>query len=125
MCKDPVDFVRQGACISLAMILLQQNETLNPRVSSVRKIFEKIISDKHEDPMAKMGGALAQGIIDAGGRNVTISLQNRSGSSNMSAIVGMALFTQFWYWFPLAHCASMAFAPTAIIGIDKSLKVSI
>lgn len=123
MTKDPVDFVRQGACISLAMIFIQQNETLNPRVSSARKNFEKIISDKHEDAMAKFGATLAQGIIDAGGRNVTISLQNRGGSSNMPAIVGMALFCQFWYWFPLAHFASLAFTPTAVIGLNRDLNI--
>lgn len=121
--KDPVDFVRQGACISLAMILIQQNETLNPKVASVRKIFEKIVGDKHEDAMAKFGAALSQGIIDAGGRNVTISMQNKSGNNNMPAIVGMALFTQFWHWFPLAHLLSLSFTPTAIIGVNENLQV--
>lgn len=109
--------------MSLAMILIQQNDTAHPKAASTRKIFEKIIGDKHEDSMAKFGAALSQGIIDAGGRNVTISMQNKSGSSNMPAIVGMALFTQFWYWFPLAHLLSLSFTPTAIIGVDKDLKV--
>lgn len=122
--KDPVDFVRQGACISLAMILVQQNETTNPKVAPVRKIFEKIVGDKHEDAMAKFGAALSQGIIDAGGRNVTISMQNKSGNNNMPAIVGMALFTQFWYWFPLGHLLSLSFTPTAIIGVNENLQVS-
>ncbi|PWN48456.1 putative RPN2-26S proteasome regulatory subunit [Violaceomyces palustris] len=123
MTKDPVDFVRQGACMSLAMIFIQQNENLNPRATAARKTFEKIISDKHEDAMAKFGAALAQGLIDAGGRNVTISLQSRGGSNNMPAIVGMALFTQFWYWFPLAHFASLAFTPTALIGLNRELRI--
>ncbi|PWY96976.1 26S proteasome regulatory complex, non-ATPase subcomplex, Rpn2/Psmd1 subunit [Testicularia cyperi] len=123
MTKDPVDFVRQGACIALAMIFIQQNETLNPRVLSARKTFDKIISDKHEDAMAKFGAALAQGLIDAGGRNVTISLQSRGGNANMPAIVGMALFTQFWYWFPLAHFSALAFTPTALIGLNRELRV--
>lgn len=105
------------------MILIQQNETMNPKTASVRKIYEKIIGDKHEDSMAKFGAALSQGIIDAGGRNVTISMQNKSGSGNMPAIVGMALFTQFWYWFPLGHLLSLAFTPTALIGVNKDLKV--
>ncbi|KAM0786612.1 hypothetical protein ACM66B_002066 [Microbotryomycetes sp. NB124-2] len=121
--KDPADFVRQGACISLAMILIQQNDTANPKAASTRKIYEKMIGDKHEDSMAKFGAALSQGLIDAGGRNVTISMQNKSGSSNMPAIVGMALFTQFWYWFPLAHMLSLAFTPTAIIGVNKDLQI--
>lgn len=122
--KDPVDFVRQGALISLAMVLIQQTEAQNPKVASVRKTFATVIGDKHEDSMAKFGAALGQGIIDAGGRNVTISLVRRSGEKHMSAVVGMALFTQFWYWFPLAHCLSLGFAPTAVVGLDVDLKVS-
>ncbi|KZO96227.1 putative RPN2-26S proteasome regulatory subunit [Calocera viscosa TUFC12733] len=123
MTKDPVDFVRQGAMISLAMILVQRTAAHSPAVTSTRALYAKVIADKHEDPMARFGATLAQGLIDAGGRNVTISLQSRAGGANMSAIVGMALFTQFWYWYPLAHCASLAFSPTAIIGVTGDLKV--
>ena len=36
--------------------------------------LRKVIGDKHEDVMAEFGAILAQGIIDAVGRNVTISL---------------------------------------------------
>ncbi|CAO3657434.1 unnamed protein product [Mucor hiemalis] len=122
MTKDPVDFVRQGAFMSQAMILIQQTENTNPKVASVRKLYEKIISDKHEDPMAKFGAVIAQGIIDAGGRNVTISLLSRTGHANMPAIVGMAVFTQFWYWYPLTHMLSLAFTPTAMIGLNKNLE---
>ena len=35
---------------------------------------------KHDDRTARFGAALGQGLIDAGGRNVTISLQSRAGS---------------------------------------------
>jgi 26S proteasome regulatory subunit N2 len=72
--------------------------------------------------MARFGAALGQGFIDAGGRNVTISLQSRAGSRNTSAIVGMVMFCQFWYWYPLAHCACLAFEPTGIIGLNGDLK---
>ncbi|KAI7954458.1 hypothetical protein MJO28_004858 [Puccinia striiformis f. sp. tritici] len=123
MTKDTVDYVKQGACIALAMILIQQNEVLNPKASVVRKIFEKIISDKHEDALAKFGATLAQGIIDAGGRNVTVSMRSKNGSNNMPAIVGMALFNQFWYWFPMAHSLALALTPTAIIGVDENLQM--
>jgi 26S proteasome regulatory subunit N2 len=123
MTRDPVDYVRQGSCIALSMILIQRNPS-HPKYTSTRKIFEKIISDKHEDSMAKFGAAISQGIIDAGGRNVTISLTSKSGSLNMMGIVGMVLFTQFWYWFPLAHLASLSFTTTAIIGVNDKLEVS-
>ncbi|CAE6441981.1 unnamed protein product [Rhizoctonia solani] len=122
MTKDPVDFVRQGAFISLGMILVQQSEASSPSLSSTRALYHKIISDKHEDPMARFGAALGQGFIDAGGRNCSISLQSRTGSGNMSAIVGMVLFCQFWYWYPLAHCACLAFEPTGVIGLTEELK---
>ncbi|CUA76623.1 26S proteasome regulatory subunit rpn2 [Schizosaccharomyces pombe 972h-] [Rhizoctonia solani] len=122
MTKDPVDFVRQGAFVSLGMILVQQSEASSPSLSPTRALYHKIISDKHEDPMARFGAALGQGFIDAGGRNCSISLQSRTGSGNMSAIVGMVLFCQFWYWYPLAHCACLAFEPTGVIGLTEELK---
>src|ERR1700719_1936217 len=123
MTKDSVDFVRQGAFIALGMILVQQSEVSSPSMASTRALYAKVVADKHEDPIARFGAAIGQGFIDAGGRNVTISLQSRAGSRNTSAIVGMALFCQFWYWFPLAHCACLAFEPTGIIGLNGDLKV--
>ncbi len=95
MTKDPVDFVRQGALIALGMVLVQQSEASSPSLSSTRTLYRKIIGDKHEDPMARFGAVLGEGLIDAGGRNVTISLQSMVGSSNASSIVGMALFCSF------------------------------
>jgi 26S proteasome regulatory subunit N2 len=123
MTKDPVDFVRQGALIALGMILVQQSEAATPASTTTRALYTKIIGDKHEDPMARFGAALGQGLIDAGGRNVSISLQSRAGSQNMNAIIGVALFCQFWYWYPLAHCVALAFESTAIIGLNEDLKV--
>lgn len=123
MMKDSVDFVRQGALISLSMIMVQQNEAMNPKVGTIRKTLQKIISDRHEDSMCKFGCALALGIIDAGGRNCTIGLQTPTGNLNMSAIVGMAVFCQYWYWFPLTHFLTLSFTPTAIIGVDSDLEI--
>ena len=124
MTKDGVDFVRQGAFIALGTVLVQQSEASSPSMASTRALYAKIVADKHEDPMARFGAALGQSFIDAGGRNVTISLQSRAGTKNTSAIVGMVLFCQFWYWYPLAHCACLAFEPTGIIGLNGKLQVS-
>ena len=123
MMKDSVDFVRQGAFISLALIMVQQNDAMNPKVSSLRKQLQKAVSDRHEDAMAKFGCALALGIIDAGGRNCTIGLQTQTGNLNMAAIVGMSVFMQYWYWFPFTHFLSLSFTPTSIIGVDSDLKI--
>lgn len=123
MLKDSTDFVRQGALISLAMVLVQQNEAMNPRVTSLRKAMMKMMGDRHEDAMAKFGCAVALGIIDAGGRNCTISLQTQTGNLNMPGIVGAAVFVQYWYWFPLTHFLSLSFTPTSVIGVDQKLEV--
>ncbi|XP_054710753.1 26S proteasome non-ATPase regulatory subunit 1-like [Uloborus diversus] len=123
MTNDPVNYVRQGALISSALILIQQTEQTCPKVKDFRQLYSKVISDKHDDVMAKFGAILAQGIIDAGGRNVTISLQSRTGHTNMAAVVGMLVFAQFWYWFSLSHFLSLAFTPTAIIGLNADLKM--
>ncbi|KAL4804283.1 armadillo-type protein [Aspergillus unguis] len=125
MLKDSTDFVRQGALIALAMVLVQQNEAMNPRVSTLRKTMMKMVSDRHEDAMAKFGCAIALGIIDAGGRNCTISLQTQTGNLNMPGIVGAAVFIQYWYWFPLTHFLSLSFAPTSVIGVDQKLEVPV
>ncbi|KAK6533789.1 proteasome regulatory particle base subunit [Orbilia ellipsospora] len=123
MIKDTVEFVKQGALISIGMILAQHNETMNPKVAEFRKTFERILSDKTEDVLSKFGAAVALGLLDAGGRNCTIGLQTATGSVDMSAVVGMACFTQYWYWFPLAHFLSLGFRPTGIIGLNVDLEV--
>ena len=123
MIKDPTDFVRQGALIALSMIMVQQNEAMNPKVGTIRKTLQKAIGDRHEDAMTKFGSAISLGIIDAGGRNCTISLQTQTGNLNMAGIVGMAIFTQYWYWFPLTHFLSLSFTPTSVIGLDQDLEV--
>lgn len=58
-----------------------------------------------------------------GGRNVTVSLQSRTGHTNMLAVVGALVFTQYWYWFPLAHCLALAFTPTCLIALNAQLKM--
>ena len=88
-------------------------------------MYAKIIADKHEDVMVKLGAIFAQGIIDAGGRNVTVSLQSRTGHTNMMAVVGMLIFTQYWYWFPLAHFLSLAFTPSCVIGLNENLDMPV
>lgn len=85
--------------------------------------MEKIILDKHEDTMSKMGAILASGILDAGGRNVTIKLLSKTKHDKITAVVGLAVFSQFWYWYPLIYFISLSFSPTAFIGLNYDLKV--
>ncbi|OWB84872.1 hypothetical protein B5S33_g3528 [[Candida] boidinii] len=122
--KDSVDFVRQGATIATSMILIQQTEKTFPKIKEIKEQYAKSIANKHEDSLAKFGSVLAQGIIDAGGRNVTIQLENpQANTLNMKAIAGLLVFSQSWYWYPLTHFLSLSFSPTSIIGVREDLKV--
>ncbi|ODV59236.1 proteasome regulatory particle base subunit RPN2 [Ascoidea rubescens DSM 1968] len=121
--KDPVDFVRQGALIAMSMILIQQNEKTFPKVKEIKELFSTYLSNKQMS-IVRFGSAIAHGIIDAGGQNVTIQLENnQTGTLNMKAIVGLAVFVQYWYWFPLTHFLSLSFQPTSIIGVREDLKI--
>ncbi|KAG8372741.1 hypothetical protein BUALT_Bualt12G0098300 [Buddleja alternifolia] len=121
--SDVVDFVRQGALIAMAMVMVQISEASDSRVGAFRRQLEKIILDKHEDTMSKMGAILASGILDAGGRNVSIKLLSKTKHDKITAVVGLAVFSQFWYWYPLIYFISLAFSPTALIGLNYDLKV--
>jgi len=116
---DTVGYVRQGAYIAMAMILIQHT---SPKAENFRKTLEEKIVDQHEETVSKMGYIIASGILDAGGRNVTIGLTTK-GHKNSSAVVGLLVFTQYWYWHPLIFFSSLAFKPTSFIGLTIDLKM--
>ncbi|GLE09746.1 hypothetical protein PINS_up021586 [Pythium insidiosum] len=51
---DPVDYVRQGALMALAMVLMQESEGRNSKVTDVREKILKHITDKHVTTMTKV-----------------------------------------------------------------------
>lgn len=118
--KDPVDFVRQAAMIALSLIMIQQTDKLNPKVNELNELFLNVVTNKHQEGLAKFGACIAQGIINAGGRNVTIQLENpETNTLDTKSIVGLVMFSQFWYWFPLAHFLSLSFTPTSVIAVNS------
>lgn len=122
--KDDVDFVREGATIAKSMILIQQTDETFPGMKEFREQLDDVVCDKHEESLARFGATISRGILDAGGRNVTIQLENnQTNTLNTKAIVGLIMFVQFWHWFPLSHFLCLSFTPTAIIGVTDHLKV--
>ncbi len=97
---------------------------MSSKVTFYKQHYAKVVSDKHEHNLVKLGAVIAQGIINAGGCNVTISLQSRTGHMSMRTAVGLMVFSQFWFWYPLSLFLSLALTPTAIIGLNADLKVS-
>ena len=117
-----MDFVKQGALVGSAMLLMQQNPETNPRAKALRgKLSETMADAKHSPTMARMGAIMGTGIVDAGGRNVRVELMSRTGFTKPPAVVGMVLFAQYWYWYPMMHMLSLSFAPTALIGVNHEL----
>ncbi|KAL4291318.1 hypothetical protein GQ457_14G013450 [Hibiscus cannabinus] len=121
--SDDVGFVRQAALIAMAMVMIQVNEASDSRVGSFRQKLTNMIQDVKEDQMSKMGATLAYGIIDAGGRNVTIRLVSKTKQHKVTAVVGLAVFSQFWYWHPLIYFVSLSFSLTAFIGLNYELEI--
>jgi 26S proteasome regulatory subunit N2 len=50
-------------------------------------------------------------------------LLSKAKHDKVTAVVGLAVFSQFWYWYPLIYFISLAFSPTALIGLNYDLKV--
>lgn len=120
-----MDFVRQGAYMCLALVLMQASEARSPSVKKLREHLRSVISDKHQPIMAKSGAILACGILEAGGRNVVVSLMSRRGFMKMGGAVGVMMWLQHWYWYPLMHFLSLAFTPTMLIGLNKDFDMPV
>lgn len=73
--------------------------------------------------MAKMGAILSVGLLDIGGRNMSISLTTRSGMPKIEAIAGMLIFCQYWNWFPYLNFISLTLTPSVFIGITTKLQI--
>lgn len=93
------------------------------QVAPFRKRLEKVVGDKHEEVMCRMGAIMAAGILDAGGRNCVLGLRSRSRYYRRTSCIGLMMFTQYWYWYPLAYFLSLALQPTALIGLNADLKL--
>jgi len=109
--KDSVDYIRQIAFISLAMVLIHQPKGTE-KVEALRKALDDRVKDKHEEVMTKFGCIIATGILDAGGRNVTIAL-HKNNHSLLKSVVGMVVFTQHWHWYSYLLLLSLTFQPVA------------
>ena len=123
MLTDMTDFVRQGALIGTSLIYMQQGDNCNgKKIKSFREKLSSIVGDKHQTTLTKMGAIMSIGIIDAGGRNCSFDLGSKNGFTKMTSAIGMALWLQHWFWFPMMHMFSLAITPTFTIGLNKDLK---
>lgn len=120
---DGVDFVRQGAYIALALLLQVATNLSEPKLADFRKSIEEVLSKQHGDQMTKLGAIMAIGLLDIGGRNMSLSLTTRSGMPKLEAISGLLIFTQYWNWFPYINFIGLSISPSMLIGVTAKLKV--
>ena len=156
---DPVDFVRQGALIAQALVLMQQpaarggpaegeagqgvdrqarGDDVQVRfflmfffffLKFVRESGKKeknsnfSLKKKLSKNFSRMGAIMATGIVDAGGRNARVELLTPGGRLRKTTAVGLAMFVQYWYWYPLSYFFGVALTPGALIAVEpKHLK---
>ncbi|KAG5500502.1 hypothetical protein JKF63_03596 [Porcisia hertigi] len=122
MLEDIVDYVRQGAIMALAMVMVQLTEKENPKVKDFRLLLEKKIEDRNESRCSKFGYILATGLLDAGGRNCTFAMHKQRHRLD-KAVVGVFMFVQYWYWYPYLLMITLAMQPTCIIALNESLEL--
>jgi 26S proteasome regulatory subunit N2 len=124
LANDTVDFVRQGALLAQAMLYQHHNKERSNGAAELRKRLNTIAKDKHEETLTKFGAVLGLGIIDAGGRNAEIALHSRlTQSLRPAAVAGMALFLQYWYWYPMVPFLTLAMRPAACMLVNRDMQL--
>ena len=98
-------------------------QSVSEAATKFRADITRCVADKYEDVITRFGALIAQGLIDAGGRNVCANFFAKSGAVRRGAAVGFLLFSQLWYWYPMIHGLALSFNPTAVIGLNADLKM--
>ena len=62
-------------------------------------------------------------LVFAGGRNVTVGLRSHSGYFRRTSVVALAIFSQYWYWYPLSYFLTLTLQPTALLGLNAELQM--
>ena len=52
-----------------------------------------------------------------------LGLRSASGYFRRTSCIGLMMFMQYWYWYPLSFFLSLALQPTALIGLNGDLKL--
>ena len=122
---DPHYLVRQAALISSGLIFSQTTLKQEEGIKEFTENLQKILDDKNEHLLIKFGAMISKGLMNLGGKNCVINLVSNTGENKMKSIIGMCLFTQYYYWFPMIHMLNLAVCPTFLFNLDDKLKVPI
>ena len=122
---DTNHLVRQAALISSGLIFSQTTLKQEEGIKEYTENLEKILIDKNEHLLIKFGAMISKGLLNLGGRNCVINLVSNTRENKMKSIIGMCLFTQYYYWFPMIHMLNLSVSPAILFNIDDKLKIPI
>ena len=122
---DPSYLVRQSALISSGLIFSQTTLKQEEGIKEFNENLTKILGDKDEHLLIKFGAMISKGLMKLGGKNCVINLVSNTGENKMKSIIGMCLFTQYYYWFPMVHMLNLSVTPTFLFNLDEKLKMPI
>jgi len=54
---------------------------------------------------------------------VTVGLRSHSGYFRRTSVVALAIFSQYWYWYPLSYFLTLTLQPTALMGLNSDLQM--
>ena len=120
---DPNYLVRQAALIASGLIFSQTTLKQEPGIKEFNENLNKILEDKNEHLLIKFGAMISKGLVNLGGKNCVINLVSNTNENKMKSIIGMCLFTQYYYWFPMLHMLNLSVCPTFLFNLDDQLKI--
>ncbi|KAA6353279.1 MAG: putative 26S proteasome non-ATPase regulatory subunit 1, partial [Streblomastix strix] len=109
--EDIIGYVRQTACIGLGFTYMLRGED-DYKYLEITEKLRKILVQKNAEKITKFGAQLGLGIMNAGGRNMSLRLFADQKTPRLSAIAGLSLFTQYWYWHAYSLFLAFALHPT-------------
>lgn len=101
-----------------------KTEAVAKELKEFRESLEKACVNKHEESMSRFGALIGQGLVDAGGRNMQVKFLSEGGSGiNPTAVAGIVMFLQNWFWFPCTAFLHLALRPTVFVSLNEELNI--
>ena len=121
--KDDIFHVQQACAISFGLLHQLATPSLDPEMVKIREEMITKAHSKYTNIMTKFGCYLGIGLMQSGGGNAVLSLVSNSGQMKIKNIIGIYMFTFYWYWMPLTNMLGLALEPTFLAGLLKDFNI--
>lgn len=121
--KDDIFHVQQATAISFGLLHQLATPSLDPEMVKIREEMITKAQSKYTNVMTKFGCYLGIGLMQSGGGNAVLSLVSSSGQMKIKNIIGIYMFTFYWYWMPLTNMIGLALEPTFLAGLLKDFNI--